>query len=86
LRSEVMSMLALDESSKSLDPLAIYLPTEAAVTPLATGTQVGPYVLEAQIGKGGMGVVYRALDTRLGRQVAVKFLSTDVADAAGRRP
>lgn len=78
-------MLALDESSKSLDPLAIYLPTEAAVTPLATGTQVGPYVLEAQIGKGGMGVVYRALDTRLGRQVAVKFLSTDVADAAGRR-
>jgi serine/threonine protein kinase len=43
------------------------------------GTRLGPYEIVEPIGAGGMGEVYRALDTRLGRQVAVKTLSGDVA-------
>jgi len=53
--------------------------------PLAPGTQVGYYVIEAQLGEGGMGTVYRALDTKLNRPVAIKVLSDDLADAAARR-
>src|SRR5687767_8761005 len=38
-----------------------------------TGTKLGPYEILSQIGEGGMGSVYRATDTRLGREVAIKF-------------
>ena len=41
---------------------------------LAAGTRLGPYQVTAQIGVGGMGEVYRATDTNLGRQVAIKVL------------
>jgi Tol biopolymer transport system component len=50
---------------------------------LLQGAVVGPYQIEGPLGKGGMGEVYRARDTRLGRPVALKFLSDEtVADAA----
>jgi serine/threonine-protein kinase len=42
---------------------------------LTPGTRLGPYVIEAAIGTGGMGEVYKATDTRLGRTVAIKALS-----------
>jgi serine/threonine protein kinase/WD40 repeat protein len=47
--------------------------------------QIGPYQIESKVGEGGMGTVFRAVDTRLNRFVAMKFLSNDVADSDARR-
>ena len=46
---------------------------------LASGTRFGPYEIVAPIGAGGMGEVYRARDTRLGREVAIKVLVEHLA-------
>jgi len=52
---------------------------------LSAGTRLGPFEILAPIGAGGMGEVYRARDTRLGREVAVKVLSAEFAADADRR-
>jgi tetratricopeptide (TPR) repeat protein len=52
---------------------------------LAQGTRLGPYEIQAPIGAGGMGEVYRATDTRLGRTVALKVLPAGMAKDTERR-
>ncbi|MBV8553361.1 MAG: protein kinase [Acidobacteriaceae bacterium] len=46
---------------------------------LVTGTKLGPFEIQSWLGAGGMGVVYRAKDTRLGRDVAIKVLPESFA-------
>ncbi len=47
--------------------------------PLTTGTCLGPYEITARIGVGGMGEVYRARDTKLDREVAIKVVPGSLA-------
>ena len=56
-----------------------------SVMPLTQGSQIGPYVIESPLGAGGMGEVYRARDTRLRREVALKVLPADVSSDPTRR-
>ena len=51
---------------------------------LAAGTKIGPYTIVSVLGVGGMGEVYRATDTKLKRQVAIKVLPALVAQDAER--
>ena len=47
---------------------------------LEAGTRLGPYEIVELLGKGGMGEVYRARDTRLDRDIAVKVLRSDLSE------
>src|SRR5215831_2059863 len=51
---------------------------------LAVGTQLGSHEITALLGKGGMGEVYRARDTKLKRDVAIKILPNEFAHDADR--
>ncbi|HEX7613855.1 MAG TPA: protein kinase [Thermoanaerobaculia bacterium] len=51
---------------------------------IATGTRLGPYEVISALGAGGMGEVYRATDSKLGRDVALKVLSEEFFEDKGR--
>ena len=48
---------------------------------LSSGTRLGPYEIQSPLGAGGMGEVYRALDTRLDRTVAIKVLASHLSSS-----
>jgi len=52
--------------------------------PLAAGSRLGPYEIDAPLGAGGMGEVYRARDPRLGRDVAIKVSAAQFTERFGR--
>ena len=53
--------------------------------PIAPGTRIGNYQIQAPLGSGGMGEVYKATDTRLERTVAIKVLPAHVASDPERK-
>lgn len=86
MRRQIEVLLRQEDNSDSLLNTPAVKPLLVDRAPeLAAGIQLGAYRIEAPLAEGGMGVVYRARDTRLNRPVAIKFLSEDLADAGARR-
>ena len=81
LRSEVESLLASGVGARG-DLLSAATSDRAALEP---GIRLGPYEIGALIGAGGMGEVYRARDTRLDRDVALKVLPSSLSRSEERR-
>ncbi len=92
LREELASLLASEKAAASFceSPAAgliggAVLPGPETGPRLAPGTRLGAYEISGFIAAGGMGAVYRARHTLLGREVAIKTIGRGLADDAARR-
>jgi serine/threonine protein kinase len=87
LRSKVVSLLAAHTPTADFTGRAAGPQGRLIDEPLHTreGAVVGPYIIRHEIGRGGMGVVYLADDTRLSRRVALKALAPTISRDSGHR-
>jgi serine/threonine protein kinase/Tol biopolymer transport system component len=91
LRQEVESLLRYDNASDqflerpAVEEVARLVSTDPESNVDLAGRRLGVYQIEARIGAGGMGEVYRARDTKLGRDVAIKVLPRALTSSVDRR-
>jgi serine/threonine protein kinase len=80
----LLILLAIGNAPRRVDDTPIIAVNFASAVSLTSGTRLGPYEINVQIGVGGMGEVYRATDTNLNRAVAIKVLPESFASDGER--